>query len=649
MYVEGLCMLCVRKKEVPYRSGLTAGECLLQLLPEEESTKLIACFVDGVAKDLATVLEDNMIVEPIFSDSTEGLDILRHSTAHIMACAVKRLYPEAQCAIGPAIENGFYYDFAVPRMFTQEDLPKIELEMGKIIQEDLPFICRTLTKEEAIAHAKEQQEPYKVAILEEIESDVITLYACGDFEDICRGPHIPRTGCVPAYALLSVAGAYWRGEESNAMLSRIYGTAFPSKDALESYLAQVEEAKRRDHRKLGTQLALFGFEENVATGMVFWYPRGMMLRIILEDFLRKEHLRRGYEIVQGPQLLRSSVWEASGHYANYRENMYFSEIDAIQYGVKPMNCVGHMYIYRSMLRSYRDLPVRFFELGVVHRHEKSGVLHGLMRVRQFTQDDAHIICTPEQLPSELIGVIRFVKDLLAIFGFEYTVAISTKPEKYIGSDAAWDLATSALIHAVEHENIPYTINEGDGAFYGPKIDVQLVDSLGRKWQCSTIQCDFTLPERFDLYYIGEDGEKHRPVMVHRAILGSIERFIGILIENYAGAFPLWLAPEQVRIVPVSEKHVAYAKECAEELQRASYRVEVDTSDNKLGYKVRQAQLMKIPYILVVGDAEIEGKSVNVRLRSGENLGMKSVAELIELLNAELTAPFLNGGTYYKFA
>ena len=642
-------MLCVCKKEVPYKLGSSAGMYLHQCLSKEESAKLIACFVDGVAKDLSVEPEDNAVVEPILLDSAEGLDILRHSTAHIMACAVKRLYPEAQCAIGPAIENGFYYDFAVSHMFTPEDLPSIELEMRKIIEEDLPFTCRTLTKKEAIAYAKEQQEVYKVAILEEIESDIVTLYTCGEFEDICRGPHIPRTGCVPAYALLSVAGAYWRGDENNAMLSRIYGTAFPSKDALEVYLTQVEEAKRRDHRKLGAQLGLFGFEEDVSAGMVFWYPRGMMLRTILEDFLRKEHLRRGYEIVQGPQLLRSSVWEASGHYANYRENMYFSEIDNVQYGVKPMNCVGHMYIYRSMLHSYRDLPVRFFELGVVHRHEKSGVLHGLMRVRQFTQDDAHIICTPGQLSNELIGVIRFVKDLLAIFGFDYTVAISTKPEKYIGSDEAWELATNALINAVEHENIPYTINEGDGAFYGPKIDVQLVDSLGRKWQCSTIQCDFTLPERFDLYYIGEDGEKHRPVMVHRAILGSIERFIGILTENYAGAFPLWLAPEQVRIVPVSEKHVAYAQECAEALKQSSYRVEVDTSDNKLGYKVRQAQLMKIPYILVVGDAEIEGKSVNVRLRSGENLGMKSIAELIELLDVELTAPFLNGGTYYKFA
>ena len=597
----------------------------------------------------ATVPAQCTDITPVYADSPEGLSMIRHSTAHVMAAAVKKLYPSAKVTIGPAVENGFYYDFDVEKPFSSEDFPAIEAEMQRIVNERLPFVRTTMSKADAIEKFSKMGENFKVEIIEGIEGDTVSLYTCGDFTDLCRGPHVPHTGFSKASKILSAAGAYWRGDEKNPMLSRLYGTAFADEKALNAYLKQLEEAKRRDHRKLGRELGFFTFHEDVAPGMVFWLPKGMLLRTILEDFLRREHIKRGYQLVQGPQVLRRELWEQSGHYANYRENMYFTEIEGDMYGIKPMNCVSHMLIYNAHLRSYRELPQRYFELGVVHRHEKSGVLHGLLRVRQFTQDDAHIICAPEQLEDEIIGVIALVRDLMALFGFQYRVVISTKPAKAIGSDEAWELATNALIKAVERANLSYTINAGDGAFYGPKIDVKVTDAIGREWQLSTIQCDFTLPERFELEYVGQDGERHRPVMVHRAILGSLERFIGVLTEHYAGAFPTWLAPVQAKILTVTDAQNAFAEEACEALMKQGIRAEVDTRNEKLGFKVREAQLAKIPYILVVGDKEVEARSVNVRLRTGENLGVKSLDEVAALVQEDCAEPFKRGGMSYRFS
>ena len=585
----------------------------------------------------------------VTADSPEGLDILRHSTAHIMACAVQRLFPKTKVTIGPAIDKGFYYDFDAVRPFTPEDFAAIEAEMRHIAKDAAPFVRRELSKAEAVRFFEEKGETYKVEILSEIEAATVSLYELGEFTDLCRGPHLPHAGVAGAFTLLSVAGAYWRGSEKNKMLSRIYGTAFADEAELKKYLHHLEEAKRRDHRKLGRELDLFDFHEDVAPGMVFWHPKGMMVRTILEDFLRKEHLKRGYELVQGPQILRRELWEKSGHYANYRENMYFTEIEGDAYGIKPMNCLAHMMIYGSQTRSYRDLPVRYAELGVVHRHEMSGVLHGLLRARQFTQDDAHIICRPDQLEAEIMGVMGLVRDLFELFGFNYRIGVATRPEKSIGSDEAWELATNALIQALEKRDIPFAINEGDGAFYGPKIDCRVTDSLDREWQCSTIQCDFTLPERFDLGYVGDTGERLRPVMVHRAILGSLERFIGILIEHCAGAFPTWLSPVQAKIVTVTDAQENFARDARDTLKGMGIRTEADLRNEKLGYKVRAAQVEKIPYILVIGDKELESKGVNVRLRNGETLGLKSLEETAGLILADSDEPFKRGGMSYRFS
>lgn len=605
---------------------------------------------DGALLDLsASVPQGCAALAPVTAEEPDGLRLLRHSTAHVMAAAVKRLFPTAKVTIGPAIDNGFYYDFDVERPFSSEDFPAIEAEMRSIAEARLPFTRVDVSKAEAAARFTAEGEPYKVELLESIEGDTVSLYTCGEFTDLCRGPHVPHTGFAKAAKLLSVAGAYWRGDEKNRMLSRIYGTAFADEKALNAYLKQVEEAKRRDHRKLGRELHLFTFKEDVAPGMVFWLPKGMLVRTILEDFWRREHLKRNYDIVQGPQLLRVETWQKSGHYDHYRENMYFTQIEDDAYGIKPMNCIAHMLIYGNELRSYRDLPQRYFELGVVHRHEKSGVLHGLLRVRQFTQDDAHILCAPEQLEGEILEVIHLIRDLMGLFGFQYKVAISTRPKDSIGTDEAWELATNALIQAVEKAGISYEINAGDGAFYGPKIDVRLLDCIGREWQCSTIQVDFTLPERFDLTYVGQDGERHRPVMVHRAIMGSLERFIGILIENYAGALPTWLAPEQARVLTVTEVGDAAALAVRDQLRAQGVRVTADTRNEKLGFKVREAQLAKVPYILVVGEKEAQEGGANVRLRSGENLGLKSVADIAALVRADAEEPFKQGGMRYSFA
>jgi threonyl-tRNA synthetase len=628
----------------------TAGEALRAALSGKKFKACVAARVDGALLDLSERLPATAsCLEPITLDSAEGLALLRHSAAHVMACAVQRLFPKARVSIGPAIEKGFYYDFDPPRAFTPEDFPAIEAEMRHIVKAAEPFSRRVVSKEEALRIFAEKGEAYKVEIIKEIEADTVSLYDLAEFTDLCRGPHLPHAGFVRAFTLLSVAGAYWRGDEKNKMLSRIYATAFAEEADLKKYLHQLEEARRRDHRKLGREMDLFDFHEDVAPGMVFWHPKGMLMRTILEDFLKKEHLKRGYELVQGPQLLRRELWEKSGHYDNYRENMYFTEIEGDAYGVKPMNCLAHMLIYGNRLRSYRELPVRLAELGVVHRHEMSGVLHGLLRVRQFTQDDAHIICRPDQLEEEILGVITLVHDLLTLFDFNYTLGVATRPEKYIGSIDAWDMATEALIKALERRDLPYVIYEGDGAFYGPKIDGRVTDSLDREWQLSTIQCDFTLPERFELGYVGQDGEKHRPVMVHRAILGSLERFMGILIEHTAGNFPLWLAPEQARIVTVTERHGEFAQKVKSVLRGRGLRAEVDPRNEKLGFKVRAAQLDKIPYVLVIGDKELETGGVNVRLRGGETLGGKSLDEVIALIQADSDAPFKRGGMDYRFS
>jgi len=631
-------------------AGESCGQVLSRAISGKRLKNSVACLVNGQTRDLSFPLPaDARALAPVAADSPTGLSIIRHSAAHIMAEAVKKLFPTAQVTIGPAIENGFYYDFAFERAFTPEDLEAIEKEMRASIAANHPFSCTYVPKADAKALFASQGEAYKLEIMDEnIAGDTVSLYRHGTFTDLCRGPHVPSTGMVKAFKLLSVAGAYWRGDEKRPMLQRIYGTAFAAEADLKTYLHHLEEAKKRDHRKLGTQLDLFSFSEEAGAGMAIWHPKGELIRTILEDFERKEHLRRGYQLVRGPQILKRELWERSGHYENYRENMYFTTIDDQAYGIKPMNCLAHMLIYKSRIRSYRDLPQRYFELGVVHRHEKSGVLHGLMRVRQFTQDDAHILCRPDQLLEEITGVIKFVQDVVALFGFDYEVELSTRPEKSIGSDEDWNRATKALTDALESLGLPYDINEGDGAFYGPKIDIKLKDALDRRWQCATVQCDFTLPERFDLVYTDADGERKRPVMLHRVILGAVERFLGVLIEHTAGAFPTWLAPVQARVLNVTDGQKEFAEQAVARLREAGIRAELDDRNEKLGFKVREAQMEKIPYMLVAGDKEKELGGLNVRLRSGENLGVKSLDEVVLLILADCQEPFKRGGMRYNF-
>jgi threonyl-tRNA synthetase len=596
----------------------------------------VAARIDGKLVDLNSPLDQDARVELVTLNSPEGLDVYRHTTAHLMAHAVKALYgDDVQVTIGPSIENGFYYDFYSTKLtFVPEMFEAIEKKMEELAAADLPIIREELPRDEAIVLFRGMGENYKVELIEDLPDGVVSLYRQGDFVDLCRGPHLPSTKFIKAFKLTGVAGAYWRGSEKNAMLQRIYATAFPDKKELKTYLARLEEARKRDHRKLGKELDLFSFSEEAGAGLVIWHPKGALLRTLLEDFERREHLRRGYDIVMGPQILRTELWKTSGHYENYRENMYFTEIDEQSYGIKPMNCLAHMLIYKSKMRSYRDLPLRYFELGTVHRHEKSGVLHGLLRVRGFTQDDAHILCTPEQLDAEIKGVIKFVQDVMGIFGFEYEMEISTRPEKSIGSDADWERATRALMAALEDSGLPFEINEGDGAFYGPKIDIKLKDALDRRWQCATIQCDFTLPERFDLTYIGSDGEKHRPVMVHRVILGAIERFIGVLIEHFAGNFPLWISPVQAVIVNVTDNQADYVAQVQEQLAAAGIRVKADLRNEKLGFKIREAQLEKIPYMLVVGDREMQEGRLAPRDRTGKTLDSMTPDEFIRFVQDE---------------
>jgi threonyl-tRNA synthetase len=622
-------------KEAFYPAGITVKETLAKpgggKLPSAVAAK-----VNGVMVDLDHTLTGDAVVEPLTAASPEGLSILRHSMAHVMAQAVQDSFAGVQVSIGPSIEDGFYYDFEYAEGFTPQDLDKIESRMREIAAADYPFERREVGREEAVDLFRRKGENYKVELLNDLPAEVkrVTLYTQNGYVDLCRGPHLPSTGMIRAFKLLNVAGAYWRGDERNKMLQRIYGTGFASQEALDEHLRLLEEAKKRDHRRLGRELDLFQLNDEAGAGLVIWHPKGALLRTTIEEWERKEHLKRGYDLVIGPQILKVDLWKRSGHFDHYRENMYFTEVDEQTYGIKPMNCLSHMLIYKSKIRSYRDLPLRYFELGTVHRHEKAGVLHGLMRVRQFTQDDAHILCTPEQLNGEIRAIADFVGYAMGIFGFEYEVELSTRPDNSIGSDQDWELATRALEGALRDNGMAYEVNEGDGAFYGPKIDFKLKDALRRKWQCATIQCDFTLPERFDLSYVGEDGEKHRPVMLHRVILGAIERFMGVLIEHHAGAFPLWLSPVQAVLVTVTEKHIPWGEEVRKRLLDAGIRVEGDFRNEKLGYKIREAQMQKTPFMLVIGDREMTAGQVSPRQRDGQNLGSIDVEAFIALVREQ---------------
>ena len=595
--------------------------------------KAVAAQVDGGLVDLSRSLEKDASVSFISDHSKKGLEILRHSSAHVMAQAVKELFPAARLTFGPSTETGFYYDFDYERPFTPEDLERIEKRALEIINENLPFLREEVSKEEASKVFREKGETYKVEHLEELPERV-SLYRQGGFVDLCEGPHVPSTGRIRAFKVLNVSGTYWRGDARNQVLQRVYGTAFPDAQGLTDYLRMVEEAKKRDHRRLGRELDLFSIQDEAGPGLVIYHPNGALLRTLLEDFEKKEHLKRGYHIVIGPQLLRLDLWKQSGHYENYRDKMYFTRVEGDEYGIKPMNCLAHMLIYRSKIRSYRDLPLRYFELGTVHRHEKSGELHGLLRVRGFTQDDAHILCRPDQLHEEITAIIDFVHDVMGVFGFEYEMEVSTRPEKSIGSGEDWERATQALMETLKAKNLPFDVNEGDGAFYGPKIDVKLKDAIGRRWQCATIQVDFAMPERFDLFYVGADGERHRPVMLHRVILGAMERFIGVLIEHYAGAFPVWIAPVQAILLTVTDRHIPYAERTFEQLIRRGIRVEKDLRNEKLGFKIREAQLQKIPYMLVVGDREEKEGTFSPRERSGATLGSMGVDEFARLIESQ---------------
>ena len=620
------------KNEQTISAGVTVGQAIGGW-KKDALDSAVAARVNGVSVDLSFVLKEDSKVEPIAISSKDGLSILRHSTSHVMAQAVQDVFKGAKVTIGPSIEDGFYYDFEYAETFTLDDFEKIEKRMKEIVVLDVPFIREEMPREKAQELFAQKGEDYKVELIRDLPSDVsvVSLYKDGNYVDLCRGPHVPSTGKIRAFKLLSVAGAYWRGDEKNKMLQRIYGTGFADEQALADYLNLLEEAKKRDHRRLGRELDLFQVNDEAGAGLIIFHPKGMLLRYIIEEWERKEHLKRGYDMVMGPQILKVDLWKKSGHFDHYRDNMYFTEVDEQTYGIKPMNCLSHMLIYKSKIRSYRDLPLRYFELGTVHRHEKTGVLHGLMRVRQFTQDDAHILCMPEQLNSEIRAIADFVNYAMGIFGFEYEVELSTRPQHSIGSDADWELATHALENALKDNHISYEVNEGDGAFYGPKIDFKIKDALKRKWQCATIQCDFTLPERFDLSYIGADGEKHRPVMLHRVILGAIERFMGVLIEQYAGAFPVWLAPTQCVLLTVTDKHIPYAQTVFNRLIDAGIRCEKYFDNEKLGYKIRQAQMQKIPYMLVIGDKEMEAGAVAPRLRDGQNLGALPVEQFIDLV------------------
>lgn len=594
--------------------------------------------INGEYRDLRTPVTKDCDLEIVTFDDPDGKKTFRHTASHIMAQAVKRLYPDAKLAIGPAVENGFYYDFDSEVTFTPEAIEKIEAEMKKIVKEDLPLERFELPPEEALKMMADKGETYKAELINEHagKGEPISFYKQGEFTELCAGPHLMKTGAVKAFKITSCTGAYWRGDEKNKMLQRLYATAFPKQSELDEYLQMIEEAKKRDHRKLGKELKLFTMMDE-GPGFPFFLPKGMILKNTLIDFWREIHAREGYVEISTPIMLNRELWETSGHWDHYKENMYTTVIDDTDFAIKPMNCPGGMLIYKSDIHSYRDLPIRMGELGLVHRHEKSGALHGLMRVRCFTQDDAHIFMTPEQITDEIKGVVRLIDEVYTMFGFKYHVELSTRPDDSMGSDEDWEMATNGLKTALDELGLDYVINEGDGAFYGPKIDFHLEDSLGRTWQCGTIQLDFQLPQRFEAEYIGADGEKHRPIMIHRVVFGSIERFIGILIEHFAGAFPLWLAPEQIRIIPIADRHHERANEVKKLLEAAGLRVTVDDRSEKTGYKIREVRMQKLPYWAVIGDKELEDGKVSVSRRGEGDIGTMEIDELCEILNNEIKA------------
>ena len=621
----------------------TVGEALATLVSGKQRKQTLAVRIDGRLVDLTTPLAElampEVELELVGADAADGLEILRHSTAHIMAQAVRSLFGAVKVAIGPAIDNGFYYDFDRAEPFSTDDFERIEAKMLEIARTGQLFTRQVVSRQEAMALFEQQGETYKLELLREIEAETVTLYQTGDFVDLCRGPHVPHAGWLQAFKLIKLAGAYWRGDERNPMLQRIYGAAFADKKALAAYLHALEEAKKRDHRKLGKELALFTVQDEVGPGLILWQPKGALLRKLIEDYWKEEHYRHDYELLYTPHIARLDMWKTSGHFDFYAENMYAPMvIDEVQYQIKPMNCPFHIAIYKSSRRSYRDFPIRWCELGTVYRYERTGVLHGLLRVRGFTQDDAHIFCRPEQLEDEIFNILDLNLHILKTFGFDqYDVYLSTRPEKYVGSDEHWQQATEALKQALEKKGLAYQIDPGEGVFYGPKIDIKIKDVLGRSWQCSTIQVDFNLPERFQIGYTGEDGKEHQPIMIHRALMGSLERFIGVMIEHYAGAFPLWLAPVQARLLNITDSQAGFVETAYREMRAAGLRVEKDLRNEKLNYKIREAQLVKIPYMLVIGDREVETATVTVRRRDGSNLPAMSVAEFVALVRQECAA------------
>lgn len=621
-----------------YPKGTTPQQILEEMSPQFRKKVLAAKLNDSILELNRPIEEDGEFRFLTWEDK-EGKYVFWHSSAHLMAQAIKRIFPQAKLGIGPPIEDGFYYDIELDRPITPEDFEKIEKEMARIVEEDYPIIRKVLPREKALEFFKQIHEDLKIELINDLpEDEVITAYSQGEFTDLCRGPHLVSTGKIGKnFKLLSVAGAYWRGDEKNKMLQRVYATSYPKKKMLEEHLHRIEEAKKRDHRKLGKQLDLFSIQESIGNGLILWHPKGARVRRIMEEFWINEHYKHGYELVYTPHVAKLQLWETSGHTGFYRENMFPPMVmDDVEYQLKPMNCPFHITIYKSHLRSYRDLPMRFAEFGTVYRYERSGVLHGLMRVRGFTQDDAHIFCTPDQLTDEIVKVLDLVIYILQTFGFnEYDVYLSTRPEKYVGTLENWDAATNALQNALEVKGLEYEIDPGEGVFYGPKIDIKIRDVLGRSWQCSTVQVDFNLPERFDMEYIGEDGKPHRPIMVHRALFGSLERFFGILIEHYAGAFPLWLAPVQVTLLPIADRHHNYAHRIYQELRNANVRVELDTRNEKVGFKIREAEVNKIPYMVIIGDKEVENQTLSVRHKGEGDLGSMTLDEFRDRLLHEI--------------
>jgi threonyl-tRNA synthetase len=620
-------------------SGTTVGEALSTLLSNKQRKRTIAAKIDDTIADFTTPLTEDSTLTPIQIGSDEAFDVLRHSTAHVMALAVREIFgTNVKIAIGPSIENGFYYDFLREQPFNPEDFEKIEKKMEEIVRQALPFSRTEIQSSDAIARFEAEDEKYKIELIQDLDTDMVSLYQVGDFTDLCRGPHVPNTSFIKAFKLLRVAGAYWRGDEKKDVLQRIYGTAFFDKKDLKKHLHALEEAKKRDHRKLGKELELFTVQEDIGAGLILWQPKGAQLRRLIEDYWKDEHYRHDYDLLYTPHIARQDLWKTSGHLDFYSENMYSPmDIDGVAYQLKPMNCPFHIGVYTNKKRSYRELPLRWCELGTVYRYERAGALHGLLRVRGFTQDDAHIFCRPDQLEDEIYNILELNLHILENFGFkEYDIYLSTRPEKYVGSDKSWELATESLKLALEKKGLKFMIDPGEGVFYGPKIDIKIKDQLGRSWQCSTIQVDFNLPERFQLTYTGSDNSDHQPIMIHRALMGSLERFIGVLIEHYAGVFPLWFAPVQARILNITDDQAEYCENVFKQFRKAGLRIEKDLRNEKLNYKIREAQVNKIPYMLIVGDKEKENGTVTVRLRDGKNLPPMTLSEFIEKVKTEVS-------------